>query len=120
LKREELVEKKKLSDLMDMYRGTLVKSKFIAKRFRPLHRKLKNLIQKEYNLPKSDQGVKDGAATFQGGAGQEEFGCVGPSCHKKEFQTQKVKKMKCLKEFQFWTVLVSCIFEILVKYDAYD
>jgi hypothetical protein len=43
LKREELVERKKLSDLMDMYYGTLVKSKFISKRFRPLHRQLKNL-----------------------------------------------------------------------------
>ena len=38
LKREDLVEKKKLSDIMDMYHGTLEKANFIAKRFRPLHR----------------------------------------------------------------------------------
>jgi len=37
LKREELVEKN-LSDLMDMYHGTLVKAKFIDKIFIPLHR----------------------------------------------------------------------------------
>ena len=37
LKREELVGKKNLRDLMGMYGENLVQSKFIAKRFRPLH-----------------------------------------------------------------------------------
>jgi hypothetical protein len=36
-------KRKKISDLMDMYRGTLEKDKFIAKRFRPLHKHLRNL-----------------------------------------------------------------------------
>ena len=58
LKREELVEKKKLSDLMDMYRGTLVKAKFIAKRFRPLHRKLKNLYIQNITYQSQIRGLK--------------------------------------------------------------
>jgi hypothetical protein len=43
LKREDLVGKKKLRYLMDMYRENLVHAKFIAKRFIPLHMQLKSL-----------------------------------------------------------------------------
>jgi hypothetical protein len=40
-----LVEKKKLNELMEMYHETIDKAKFIAKRFRPLHRQLRNLYR---------------------------------------------------------------------------
>jgi hypothetical protein len=45
MKKGELVAKKKLKGLMDMYHETIDKAKFIAKRFRSLHRKLKNLYR---------------------------------------------------------------------------
>ena len=50
LKREGFVERKKLSDLMDMYLETIDKSKFVVKIFMPLHRKLKNLYRKKKDL----------------------------------------------------------------------
>jgi hypothetical protein len=40
-----LDEKKKLSDIIDMYRGTLEEAKIIAKIFRPLHKQLRNLYR---------------------------------------------------------------------------
>jgi hypothetical protein len=40
-----LVSKRKLKGLMDMYHETIDKAKFIAKRFQPLHRQLKNLYR---------------------------------------------------------------------------
>jgi hypothetical protein len=46
LKREELVGKKKLRDLMDMYHDKLVQTRFITKIFRPLHMQLKSLYRK--------------------------------------------------------------------------
>jgi hypothetical protein len=49
-KGEGLVERKTLSDLMDMYLETVDKSKFVVKRFMPLHRKLKNLYRKKRDL----------------------------------------------------------------------
>jgi len=58
LKREEFVERKKLSDLMDMYLGTLVKSNFIAKRFRPLHMQLKNLYKHNITYQIQIRGLK--------------------------------------------------------------
>jgi hypothetical protein len=45
MKKGELVAKKKLNGLMDMYHETIDKARFIAKRFRPLHRQLKNLYR---------------------------------------------------------------------------
>jgi hypothetical protein len=45
LKREDLVEKKKISDFMDKYHGTLEKDKFIDKIFIPLHRHIGNLYR---------------------------------------------------------------------------
>ena len=45
MKKEDLVSKRKLKGLMDMYHETIDKAKFIAKRFQPLHRQLKNLYR---------------------------------------------------------------------------
>jgi hypothetical protein len=50
LKGEGLVERKKLKDIMDMYIETIDKSKFIEKRFLPLHRRLKNLYRQNIGL----------------------------------------------------------------------
>jgi uncharacterized protein (DUF3084 family) len=50
LKREGLVERKKLNDLMDMYLETIDKASFVAKRFMPLHRQLKNLYIQNRDL----------------------------------------------------------------------
>jgi hypothetical protein len=58
LKREELDGRKKLNDLMNMYCGTLVKAKFIAKRFRPLHMKLKNLYRHNITYQGQIRGLK--------------------------------------------------------------
>jgi hypothetical protein len=58
LKREELVEKKKLNKLMEMYHGTLEKAKFIAKRFRPLHRQLRNLYRHNIAYQSQIRGLK--------------------------------------------------------------
>jgi uncharacterized protein YaaN involved in tellurite resistance len=43
---------------MDMYRGTLVKAKFIAKIFRPLHRKLRNLYRQNIAYQSQIRGLK--------------------------------------------------------------
>jgi hypothetical protein len=45
MKKGELVEKKNLKGLMDLYRETVNKARFIAKRFRPLHRQIRNLYR---------------------------------------------------------------------------
>jgi uncharacterized protein YaaN involved in tellurite resistance len=45
-----LAERKKLSDLMDMYRETIDKAKFVAKIFMPLHRQLQNLYGQNRGL----------------------------------------------------------------------
>jgi chromosome segregation ATPase len=45
LKKEELVSERKIKGLMDMYHETIDKERFIAKRFLPLHRQLKNLYK---------------------------------------------------------------------------
>ena len=45
LKKEELVSKRKLNGLMEMYHETIEKSIFIAKRFWPLHMQLRNLYR---------------------------------------------------------------------------
>jgi uncharacterized protein (DUF3084 family) len=58
LKREELVGKKKLRDLMDMYRENLVQAKFIAKRFRPLHMQLKILYRHNLAYQGQIRGLK--------------------------------------------------------------
>ena len=50
LKGEGLVERKKLNDLMDMYMETIDKARFVAKRFPPLHRQLKNLYRQNKDL----------------------------------------------------------------------
>jgi hypothetical protein len=50
LKVEGLVERKKLNDLMDMYLENIDKARFVAKRFLPLHRKLKNLYRQDKYL----------------------------------------------------------------------
>ena len=65
LKREELVKRNKLSDLMDMYRGTLVKAKLIAMRFRPLHRKLKNLYIQNITYQSQIRGLKMESQAFK-------------------------------------------------------
>jgi peptidoglycan hydrolase CwlO-like protein len=41
----ELVAKKNLNGLMDMYHETIEKARFIAKRFQPLNRQLRNLYR---------------------------------------------------------------------------
>ena len=53
-----MAENKKLSDLMDMYRVTLEKDKFIAKIFRPLHRQLKNLYKHNIAYQSQIRGPK--------------------------------------------------------------
>jgi hypothetical protein len=58
LKREELVEKNKLSDIMDMYHGTLEKDKFIDKIFRPLHKQIKNLYKHNITYQSQIKGIK--------------------------------------------------------------
>lgn len=58
LKREEFLEKKKLSDLMDMYHGTLEKDKFIEKIFRPLHKHLRNLYKHNMAYQSQIRGLK--------------------------------------------------------------
>jgi hypothetical protein len=45
LKEEELVSKRKVKGLMDMYHETIYKAIFISKMFWPLHRKLRNLYR---------------------------------------------------------------------------
>jgi uncharacterized protein (DUF3084 family) len=50
LKGEGLVERKKLSDLMDMYQETIDKANFVAKIFMPLHRRLQNLYKQNKGL----------------------------------------------------------------------
>ena len=42
---------------MDMYRETLVKAKFIAKRFRPLHGQLKNLYKQNIAYQSQIRGI---------------------------------------------------------------
>jgi hypothetical protein len=58
LKREELVGKKKLRDLMDMYRENLVQTKFIAMRFRPFHMQLKSLYRQNLSYQGQIKGLK--------------------------------------------------------------
>jgi uncharacterized protein (DUF3084 family) len=58
LKREELVGKNKLRDLMDMYRENFKQAKFIAKRFRPLHMQLKSLYKQNVSYQGQIRGLK--------------------------------------------------------------
>jgi len=60
-----LAENKKLSDLMDMYHRTLEEAKFIAKRFRPLHEKLKNLYRKNIAYQSQIKGLTMALQTFK-------------------------------------------------------
>jgi hypothetical protein len=41
-----------------MYRGTIEKDKFIAKRFRPLHRQLRNLYRQNISYQSQIRGLK--------------------------------------------------------------
>jgi hypothetical protein len=45
MKKGEMGAKRNLKRLMDMYHETIDKAKFIAKRFQPLHRQLRNLYK---------------------------------------------------------------------------
>ena len=45
-----MVERKNLNDLIDMYLETIDKARFVAKRFLPLHRQLKNLYRQNRDL----------------------------------------------------------------------
>jgi hypothetical protein len=45
LKKEDLGSRIKLKEMLDMYEETIDKARFMAKRFFPLHRKLKNVYR---------------------------------------------------------------------------
>jgi hypothetical protein len=45
LREEGLAERKKLKDLMDMYKETIDLARFTTKRFLPLHRHLRNIYK---------------------------------------------------------------------------
>jgi len=65
LKGEGLFEKNNLNDLMDMYIETIHKAIFVAKRFLPLHRKLKNLYRQNKDLRAQIRKLKMELQTFK-------------------------------------------------------
>jgi hypothetical protein len=50
LKGEGLDERKKMKELMDMYKETIDLDNFTTRRFLPLHRKIRNLYRKNRDL----------------------------------------------------------------------
>jgi hypothetical protein len=58
LKEEGLAERKKLKDLMDMYKETIDLARFTTKRFLPLHRQLRNLYRQNKDLQSQIRKLK--------------------------------------------------------------
>jgi hypothetical protein len=50
LKGEVLAERRKMKQLMDMYKENLELAKFTTRRFMPLHRQLRNLYRQNKDL----------------------------------------------------------------------
>jgi hypothetical protein len=53
-----LAGRKKLKDLMDMYKETIDLARFTTKRFFPLHRKLRNLYKENKDLQSQIINIK--------------------------------------------------------------
>jgi hypothetical protein len=58
LKEEGLAERKKLKELMDMYKETIDLARFTTRRFFPLHRQLQNLYKQNIDLQSQIRKIK--------------------------------------------------------------
>jgi hypothetical protein len=65
LKGEGLAERKKMKDLMDMYKETIELAKFTTRRFLPLHRHLRNLYRRNRDLQSQNIKLKEELQPFK-------------------------------------------------------
>jgi len=65
LKGERLIERRKMSEVMDMYNETLYLYRFIARRFLPLHRQLKTLYRKNRSIQSQNKKLKEELHPFK-------------------------------------------------------
>jgi hypothetical protein len=65
LKGERLTERRKMSELMDMYNETLDLARFTTRIFLPLHRKLQTLYRKNRSIQSQNRKLKEELQPFK-------------------------------------------------------